>query len=299
MVLVNRNVKVFMRDRAAVFFSMFSMLIMLALMVLFLGNMNSNTIVELLAEYGGKRDVEQDRANADNLVRLWTLAGILFVNCVTVTMTVMGNLVEDEEEGRLAVFYIAPVSRRRITISYILSAWIIGIGMNLVTMLAGAGLFRMEDGGLLAGDYVALFGMIVLNTFFYAAFAYLLALFIHSRGAWSSLLSVIGTLVGFAGAVYLPMGMLPAKIGSLLKVFPTLHGAAMMRHVCVGKAFEDTFAGMPEELAVQYSKSMGIDIYVRDKIFSVSSQIVYVISLSIVITVAAALISKVRSGRDR
>ena len=38
--LLLRNMKIFLRDRGAVFFSLLSMLIVLALMFLFLGNMN-------------------------------------------------------------------------------------------------------------------------------------------------------------------------------------------------------------------------------------------------------------------
>ena len=87
---------------------MLSMLITLLLMVLFLGRMNSDTIVNLLLEYGGERNSVTDRVNADHLVQVWTLAGILLVNCVTVPMSVMGNLIQDEETGRLASFYVAP-----------------------------------------------------------------------------------------------------------------------------------------------------------------------------------------------
>lgn len=297
--LLCRNMKIFLRDKGAVFFSLLSMLIVLALMLLFLGSMNSDTIVGLLETYGGKRDAVTDRANADHLVRVWALAGILLVNCVTVTMTVMGNLIHDEEEGKLASFYIAPVSRARITLGYILSAWIIGAGMSLFTLLIGNLLLIPNGGGLSAKTCLTLAGMILANSFLYAAFSYLLTLFVHSSGAWNGLLTVSGTLVGFLGGIYLPMEMLPEKVCTLMKALPVLHGASMMRRVCVQDALAETFSGLSAAVAEGYSKGMGITVSVNGEILSVSMQLLFVLLLGVGIVVLSALISMRRTGRDR
>lgn len=297
--LISRNIKIYVRDKAAVFFSLLSMLITLALMVLFLGSMNSDTIVNLLAEYGGARDTVKDRLNAEHLVRVWTLAGIVLINCVTVTMTVMGTLIQDEEEGRLASFYIAPVGRGCITLGYVVSAWMIGTGMSLLTLMLG-NLFLMGKGeGLSIKTCLILTGMILVNSFFYAAAAYLLTLFVHSQRAWSTMLSIIGTLVGFLGAVYLPMIMLPEKVGMVLKALPILHGASMMRRVSVQEALTDTFAGLPEQVVEGYCEGMGITVSVKGEILSVMTQVAFVVSLSMVIAAAAVLISKKRLVRER
>lgn len=298
-ILMTRNIKIFMRDKAAVFFSLLSMLIMLVLMLLFLGSMNSDTIMNILLEYGGKRDTLADQANAQHLVRVWTLAGLLLVNCMTVPMSVMSNLIQDEETGRLASFYVAPVSRVRITLGYILSAWLIGAGISLLTLTLGNIFLMTNDSGLRMQTCLSLTGMILVNSFFYASFAYLLSLFVHSSSAWSALLSLAGTLVGFLGAAYLPMAMLPDKVGTVLKALPILHGAAMMRRVSVQEALADTFAGLPAEVIEGYSEGMGITVSVNGEILSITQQMVFVVTLGIVITAAAVFITWKRSGRDR
>ena len=48
--LLRRNVLLYFRDGTAVFFSLLSMLIVLALMVVFLGNMNSENVVYALEQ---------------------------------------------------------------------------------------------------------------------------------------------------------------------------------------------------------------------------------------------------------
>ncbi|MDD6810607.1 MAG: ABC transporter permease [Lachnospiraceae bacterium] len=298
--LVKRNMLVFGRDRAAVFFSVLSMLIVLGLMILFLGDMNSSNIVEALEQFGGNRNPEEDKTNADYLIQVWTLAGILLSNSVTVTMTVIGGMIEDETKNRLASFYVTPVKRIQIALGYVISAWSIGVIMCVIT-LAAAQMYLWLSGQtvLTLLDCVELLGMIVLNTFLYAALAYFLALFVHSESAWSGILTVIGTLVGFVGGIYLPMSMIPEKVADILKCFPFLHGAAMMRSICTKQAVETTFAGLPTEVAEGFRESMGITILFDGTEVTLSMQITYLLTLSVLVIGMATLVSSKRAVRDR
>ena len=70
--MVKRNCMVFLKDGSSVFFSLLSMVIVLVLTGVFLGQMNVNSIVNLLAEYGGERDAVVDEANARQMVQYWT-----------------------------------------------------------------------------------------------------------------------------------------------------------------------------------------------------------------------------------
>lgn len=298
--LIKRNILIYMRDRGTVFYSILSTLIILGLMILFLGDMNSRDIVYALEQMGGVRDAEADRANADHLIMMWTLAGILVSNTVTVTMTVMGCMIEDERDRRLASFYVAPVKRFYVALSYIFSAWLIGILMCLLTLAVFQGYLAVTGQVLLNGTaWLQLSGMIVLNSFVYASAAYLLALFVHSMSAWSGLLTVIGTLVGFVGAVYLPMGALPEKVADVLKCLPVLHGAAMMRMVCTKEAVETTFAGLPAEAVEVFQEEMGITVVMGDEPVSFLAQAGYLLVLGLTVAAAAALISRKRRLYDR
>lgn len=298
--LIKRNILIYMRDKGTVFYSILSTLIILGLMILFLGDMNSKDIVHALEQMGGARDAEADRANADYLIMMWTLAGILVSNTVTVTMTVMGCMIKDEENKRLASFYVAPVKRIYVALSYIFSAWVIGIMMCLITLAAFQGYMVVIGQTLLAGTaWLRLLGMIVLNSFVYASAAYLIALFVHSMSAWSGLLTVIGTLVGFVGAIYLPMAALPEKVADVLKCLPVLHGAAMMRVVCTAEAVETTFAGLPTEAVEVFREKMGITVVMGDGPVSFLVQAGYLLVLGLVIIAVAAFISRKRSLYDR
>ncbi len=298
--MLKRNILLYLRDRVSVFFSILSMLIVLALMVIFLGNMNIENVVDALAESGSLRDTAADEKNAAYLIQMWTLAGILIVNAVTITLTVMGTMVQDEVKNRLASFYMAPVKRIKITLGYILSSWIVGIGMCILTLIMGE-LYMVFCGHplLCAADCLKLCGMIVLNTFVYASLTYFMALFIHSESAWSSIMTIIGTLVGFVGAIYLPMSMLPAGVSRVLKCLPVLHGAAMMRMVCTKDAIDQTFAGLPEIAGDTFREQMGVSIFMGDREIVLFDQILFLVICAIIAIIASAWITKRRKLRDR
>lgn len=298
--LVKRNILIFIRDRGTVISSVLSMLIVLGLMILFLGDMNSKDIVYALEKFGGKRDAAADNANAKYLISMWTLAGILLSNTITVTMTAMGSIIEDEVSMRLASFYITPVKRLGIAFGYVFSAWCIAVSLCMFTLAASQVYFAATGQTVLVWTaWLQLLGMTALNAFAYAAIAYLLALFVHSVGAWNGLLTVAGTLVGFVGAIYLPMSVLPETVADILKHLPVLHGAAMMRVVCTKEAVEKTFAGLPAEAAEIFREKMGITVAMGERTVPFTAQAGYLLALGILAIVAAAVISRRKSLHDR
>lgn len=298
--LMKRNMLIYIRDYVSVFFSMLSMLIVLALMVIFLGDMNSENVVNALAQLGGVRDTAADEKNASYLIQMWTLAGILEVNAVTITLTVIGTMVQDEAKNRLASFYMAPVRRVKIALGYIFSAWIVGTGMCALTLILGEIYMTLCGHPLLgAMEWLKLFGMIALNTLTYASLSYLLALFIHSESAWSSIMTIVGTLVGFLGAIYLPVSMLPDSVTKVLKCLPILHGAAMMRTVCTDNAIAKTFEGLPETAADMFREQMGVSVFVKNKEISLQSQLLFMVIYMIAALIVSVWISRGRKLKDR
>lgn len=298
--LTKRNCLIYFRDRAAVFFSVLSMLIVLGLMVIFLGSMNSETVVKLLAEYGGERDAALDEKNAEYLIQLWTLAGILAVNSVTVTMTVMGAMVQDETRKRIMAFYVTPVKQIKLALGYILSAWLVGTVMCALTLFAGEVYFFLCGHGLLpAASLLKLCGMACAGAFTFSALGYLLALFVHSDSAWSGLLTIVGTLVGFVGGIYLPMGSLTESVQKVLKCLPVLHGASMLRRTATAEAMANTFAGLPEAVPEIFREELGITVYAGEHCFSTAEQLAILAAYAIIAIAASALINRKRRLKDR
>lgn len=300
MSLTKRNCLVFLRDRATVFFALLSMMIVLMLQGLFLGDMNIEGVTDLLLQYGGSRDIVMDKENAAHLIKYWTLAGILVVNAVTVTLTVIGTMVSDAAENRLESFYSAPVSKNIIALSYVTAAVIIGTLFCMITLAAALMYIKATGGRLLDIASIAkIVVYILLNVFIFAVVMYLAALFIRSTSAWSGIATVVGTLVGFVGAIYLPMGALPENVAGVLKGFPVLHGASLMRKICCEQALLDTFAGMPDELIAEYKEHMGITVAMGKGVVSNVHQILFLAAFGMAALLIIAAVARKRNISDR
>lgn len=258
--LVKRNMRIYLRDRAAVFFSLLSMVIVLALMLFFLGDSYESAITGALAALPD-RDASLDADNASMFVLLWTCAGIVSINAVTVTMAVYSAMIKDRSEGRFGSIYTAPISRLTVSASYVTAAWVCSVIICLLT-LAISEIYCIIEGGepfsLMA--HLKLIGMIAANSFTYASLMYLAAVLIKTEGAWSGIGTVVGTLVGFLGGIYLPIGELADSIAASLKCLPVIYGTKMFRSVMVEEIGAKLFEGAPDAIRDELYEVLGVEL---------------------------------------
>jgi multidrug/hemolysin transport system permease protein len=276
------------------------MLIIIGLMVVFLGKMNADNVVGLLSEYGGERDTAVDRANAEQLIILWTLAGIVVVNSVTITLSMVGIMVEDEVQKRLSSFYVSPVNRTLFVMGYIIAAIIMGIIMCVLTVVVGEVYIGSIGGSLFSIEQLGkIMSYILLNVFTSASMVFLMANFVHSQSAFSGLSTIVGTLVGFMAAIYLPLGMLPEKVQTVLKCFPMVHGCSFLRKAFTEQILTDTFTNCPEEFISGYKEYMGMTILVQDKVVSDGIKVAFLVISGIILIGIAAITQKRRNVMSR
>lgn len=297
--ILGRNLKMFFRDKGAVFFSLLSMLIVICLMLFFLGDMNTTAITGILDEFPD-RNAALDEKNAELIVLSWTFAGILSINAVTVTLGVYSVMIKDRVNGKLNSIYTSPVSRTAIATAYIATAWIGSVIVCAIT------LFITEIYGIAKGmeaySFVAhlqLFGMIMVNSFVYAALMYVVAVLAKTEGAWTGFGTVVGTLVGFLGGIYIPIGTLSDSIGTILKCTPIIYGTAMFRGIMTEDIVEKTFDGVPNEVVTEYRQAMGIDLEVFGKSLGITEEWLILLGCGIIFLIVGVLVLKYSKKADR
>lgn len=263
--LTKRNLKIYFRDWGAIFFSLLTMLIVILLMVFFLGDMNIENVTEMLAYYP-ERDSAVDEKNAELLIFAWTCSGILSINAVTVTLAAYSGMIKDRVSGRLNAIYTSSASWFTIASSYVAAAWVASVIVCILT------LFIVEIIGVGKGmewfslaEHLKLLAMIMVNSFTYATFMYLLSHVAKTEGAWSGAGAVIGTLVGFLGGIYIPVGGLSEVVGNVMKCTPVIYGSSMFRKIMTDTILTETLMGIPEEVMEEYRLVMGIDLVVEGR----------------------------------
>lgn len=250
--LVKRNILVYKSDRSSVFFSMMSMLIIIGLNLVFLGKNNVDDLVKL---------VPIDRADANILINTWLMAGIIVVNTMTVSNTILGIMVEDEATKRISSFLAAPISRFKLILGYVLSAFT-ACFWSSISVLVIFEVYIFSIGGTLLSiiEIVKIVGIIVITTFSSAGFMLLLVSFVHTTSSFSSISTLIGALIGFIVGMYLPMGVLPNIVQQALKLCPIVYGASLMREAFIGSGISSIFGGYPQDILNKYNDYMGITV---------------------------------------
>lgn len=299
MTFTGRNLKNYFRDKGSVFFSLLSMLIVILLMVFFLGDMYIENTVDLLSVFPG-RDEAMDRKNAELLILIWNFAGILSINAVTVTLAVYSVMIKDRVTGKLNSIYTAPVSRGVIAGGYIAAAWMASVFVCTIT------LFITEIYGIIKGQnafsfiiHMQLLGLIAVNSFVYAAFMYLLAMIAKTEGAWSGIGTVIGTLVGFLGGIYIPIGSLDKSIGTIMKCTPVIYGTSMFRSIMTKSIAETTFLGAPEEVLEEYCIVTGIHLKIFDRTLGIAEEWMGLFLSGIILMILGIFVLKYGRKADR
>lgn len=289
--LIKRNMIIYMRNKSAVFFSLLSMIIIIGLNLVFLGKINVDELVEMS---GTSKD------NAEYLINSWLMAGVIVVNSVTVSLGVIGIMIEDEEKKRILSYWVAPVSRGKLTLGYILASFFMSCIMCFITFAVSEGYIVLCGGTLLNSvDMIKAVLYIILNVFSSACFMFFIVMFIHTSGAFTGLSSIVGTLVGFIGGIYIPMGAFPELVQKIVKCFPLVYGASAMRGVLSNDALDLAFENAKPSIISEYSSYMGISLSWNDNILSDWIKILVLMASGFLFMILSMFILKRKQIRDR
>jgi multidrug/hemolysin transport system permease protein len=271
-----RNLKVFFRDKAAVFFSLMAVFIVIGLYALFLGNVWVSSIGDI--------------SGARQLMDSWLVAGLLAVTGVTTTLGAFGTLVDDRAKKINKDFYAAPIKRGSITAGYLLSVFLIGVIMSLVTLVLAEVYVVMNGGDLLpGGTAVKVLGLILLSCLANTAMMGFIVSFFESPNAFAAASTIVGTLVGFLAGIYLPIGQLPQAVQTAVKVFPPSHAAALFRQVVMEEPMAVSFAGVPAPYLDIFNESMGVTYQFGDFAVEPWMSVVFLFLVTAVFFVLALL----------
>jgi multidrug/hemolysin transport system permease protein len=265
---MKRNLLVFFKDRASVFFSLLSVFIIIGMYALFLGDVWSSSMSEI--------------ANARNIMDRWIVAGLIAVTSVTTTMGAFGTMVEDKSKKIIKDIHSSPMPRVSIAGGYILSAFVIGVIMCVVALVL-CQLYLLSGGGtMFTGiQFLKIFGLILLSTFSNTALVLFFVSFFQSNNAFSIASTIIGTIIGFMTGIYIPIGQLPESVQMVIKLFPPSHSALLLRQVIMEDAITTGFAGAPAEVVDGFKQMLGVTFQVGDKMVTPMTSILVLIGAGI------------------
>ena len=274
---VSRNLKVFFRDKTAVFFSLLAVLIVLGLYIFFLGDVWVDSFPNI--------------KGVKNLMNCWIIAELIGVTSVTANMGAFGTMIEDKSKNKIKDFYVLPIKKSKIVGGYIISSFIVGSMMSVVTLIISQ-IYLVYSGVdvLNFKELTEVFLIILMTSLSNSAMILFIVSLFSSEKAFSTASTIVGTLIGFITGIYLPISMLPDSVQIIVKLFPTSHGISILRQIFMKKQMDISFADVPTNYINEFKESMGVVYYINDKLVPNTTSVFILIASTIIFFFLAVLI---------
>ena len=231
--LVKRHMLKFLRDKTAVFFSFLSVIILLTLYFLFIGE---NYVSEL-------RDLQSSNLVTSQFVDFVKISnmmgGILVINTISLSLGIMGNIITDLEQRSMDAYLVTPVKRYKIIFSYYISSIIVTIFFTL--LMWG---FTIVYAGIISGYWFS-FSVIIRTTLLLLFFTFIsaslmifLTTLLKSVNAFGTLSGVLGTLIGFICGIYMPLAVFSSGIQYVSSIFPFTHMTILLKNIMLEQSLD-------------------------------------------------------------
>lgn len=285
--LIKRGIKIFLKDKAGVFFSLLAPMIIFVLYVLFLGRLQTESLEK--AFLGLNVGSGLIRSTVDG----WMIAGIMSVSCITVSFSAQSLMIADREQGILADALSSPVKRLLLSVSYLfynfLVTLIICTAVLIVTLIyiAATGWF------LSAADVFGIIGITVLSVLSVSIFSTLICTPLKTQNAHGAFVGIMSAIVGFIIGAYMPISMFPAAVQKIILFVPGTYSAGVYRSLFMRSSIDKISDISPAAAdGVRQSYSIEMDFFGK----TIGADIMWaifaaIIALSAVIYVAVQLIS--------
>lgn len=240
-----RNILIYFRDIRAILFSLLGVFIVVALYALVL----AKNLAESFAQF----------TNPNLLVAAWLMGGLCSIAPVSTALGAMGALVTDRANGANRDFLITPVAYYKLVGGY-LAGGLLACTLLSLAVFGFGGLWLWGAGAQLPGPlwFLAIAGTLLLNNLAGGCMVFFIVTLLRTNAALSAVSTIVGTLLGFLTGIYLPIGMLPAAMQWVVRIFPVSHGAVLLRYLLLQGPAAGAWAGLPQQPVAEAWELLGV-----------------------------------------
>ena len=288
--LISRNRKVYTRDRLAFFMSFLSVIILILVYQVFLGQIQIDAIKEAL---------NRDTASTDTIqmVNYWLISGLTIIISMTSTLGAFGVMVSDREKKLSEDFKVSPVSNFKIELSYAVFAILFGIIMTMFSCIFAIGMFNgfsaLLDYSMM--DYLSILGVVTMGTMLSATIILPILAFIRTSSAFTTLSTIVGTFIGFISGVYLSIGSVGGSLQQVMTWFPLTQVNALLKQILMKDAINKVFDKAPTSIVTNYKESYGVILKnASGEHLSSQSMFAYIFIIIVVLLGVDLMIKKIK-----
>lgn len=230
-----------------------------------------------------------DLKGIQNLVSSWVVSGIIAVSTVTFSLGALGRMVSDKGTKALDDFLVAPISRNKIFMSYIISTLVIALILS-ITLLVVSEIYIISSGGqlLIFSQLLKVLGIIILSVLSSSLLLLFIISFIATEQAFGIFSTIIGTIIGFITGAFVPIGVMPKAVQNFSNLIPVSQCASLLRKVFIDTPSKEIFGSSVQALS-EYNKVQGVNLYLDSFELKSEYMIIYIIGTIIIFSIINAI----------
>lgn len=279
MSLINRNRKLFFRDKGMLLSSLITPMILIVLYATFLAKVYKDSFVSNIPDVSIISEKLINGTVAGQLA-----AALLAVSCVTVTFCVNLTMVQDRANGVRKDFDVSPVRKPVIYLGYFFSTVLNSLMVNLLALALCLGYIGMMGWYLTALDVVLLIFDMFILVLFGAVLSSIVCYPLKTQGQMSAVGTIVSAGYGFVCGAYMPISNFGVGLQKAMSYLPGTYGTSLIKnHMLRGVFKEMETEGFPSAVVKGIADSLDCNPVFRGNIVEPSIMIVIMIVTIVVL----------------
>ena len=227
-----RSIQLFLRDKATVFFSFLSTLIILALYFLFIGKSYADGMSETL---GGLLSADETYS----IVYIQMIVGVLVLDSLSLSIGAFTTIAYDFENRRVDSFLLTPIKSSQLLVAYFSGGFIVSFILNVFTWLLSILVIGVAFGYWVSiATILTVTAILIFASVISCTLMLLFTALVKSSSAIGVFSGVAGTFFGFLCGIYMPYELLGKGVERVGSVLPLTHITIWLKQIVLNDAFE-------------------------------------------------------------
>lgn len=250
--LIERNRKLFFRDKGMLLSSLITPIILIVLYATFLAKVYKDSFISNIPAVV---DISEKLINGTVAGQL--AAALLAVSCVTVTFCVNLTMVQDRALGVRKDFDVSPIRKPMIYLGYFFATVLNSLMVNILALALCLGYIGIMGWYLTVMDVALLILDLILLVLFGAVLSSIVCYPLKTQGQMSAVGTIVSAGYGFVCGAYMPISNFGEGLQNVMSYLPGTYGTALIKnHMLRGVFKEMETKGFPAEVVKGISDSL-------------------------------------------
>ena len=293
--LMNRNRKLFFRDKGMFFSALITPFVLIVLYATFLAKVYKDSFTSAFPEGFTIEEKLIDGTVASQLV-----AALLAVSCVTVTFCVNLTMVQDKVNGARKDFNVSPISRSKIYLGYFLATVLNSLMVNGLALVIGLLYIGKMGWYLNFADVLWIIFDELLLVLFGSTLSSIISYPLATQGQMSAVGTIVSSCYGFICGAYMPISSFGSGLQKALSYFPGTYGTSLIKNHMFRGIFEEMESEkLPEEMITAIRDTLDCNPEFHGNVVNTTQMIVIMAGSIVVLGAIFLLMTRLPEKENR